>query len=585
MADQEKDPFLEDEGNTSRPWQPGFWRRFPALGLASLAGAVCVNAAAVAILFVADGQETSSWSISPAVLLALLSAFGVGLFGLAQSQGAVFLWWAASIRGSTLGDLDRNWKMGTSIWASLIGLGRPNLVSISRLSVAACIATGPLLQRAISVTSVSFTAPTMLSVPVATVDSTFNVTAVPDPDIDITTISLGLGSFVSPELAAVIAESQSNIPIPLRGSGCQGTCTGKLRNLGIVGDCQSSTQDVEWVRRPPNATDRRPPLPPQIIGSNPVTLLNVTVVDQRFQLQFQDENNPKYETPFVFNISYFTPAPMTRKNLTSISTTPGVANFFFETCSGTLTTKRCAFDLAVVEYDVTISNETVAFQQGQPSEQREVSPKTFLSPSVPDPGFISAFDPKLQGMIGAFFVFRMWWTPILNGAKYSQELFTIEQPNCTKGVVDPTDAIVSSMTDILFRTGISAATFPPYQNQEIEAVQVTQTLVFETNYLFLYITAAIAVCATIVIGTTFHGFWRLGRWMTLSPIETARAIDPSLFQGSGTNTDIAKLIQSRGYQEVQYGICEEDRDGVVRKRLSIAPAGLVRRPIPGEVIE
>jgi hypothetical protein len=117
----------------------------------------------------------------------------------------------------------------------------------------------------------------------------------------------------------------------------------------------------------------------------------------------------------------------------------------------------------------------------------------------------------------------MRWARTVTGSKYSQQLFTLENTVCNRTFPDLTDDIIASMTDILFCTSIARAAYPPYEKQEITAIQVLQVLVFQINHVYLYVAAGIAMLANVLttVAVAFHGFWRLGRTVTLSPVDKA----------------------------------------------------------------
>ncbi|KAK0645530.1 hypothetical protein B0T16DRAFT_457548 [Cercophora newfieldiana] len=189
-------------------------------------------AAAAAILLLSDGQETSAWSVSPAILLAIMSALGSALFGLAESQGATFAWWTSALRGSTLTGLHSNWEMGTSLWASLTGFFPFSSVPTAKIVVTACFAIGPLLQRATSVIAVPVTSTIPLSgIPAASLNSALNVTVSLEANAGNTANTFF--SYASPELIGIIADHQARKPINVTDIKCEGTCSGKIHGLGV----------------------------------------------------------------------------------------------------------------------------------------------------------------------------------------------------------------------------------------------------------------------------------------------------------------------------------------------------------------
>jgi len=86
------------------------------------------------------------------------------------------------------------------------------------------------------------------------------------------------------------------------------------------------------------------------------------------------------------------------------------------------------------------------------------------------------------------------------------------------------------------------------KGQEVKGVmEQRDALVFRTNYLFLEVSVGIVVIAVGMTGMTFAGFWKMGRRVTLSPVETARAMrDGEVFRGLGSNEEIEGLLRAGG---------------------------------------
>jgi len=139
--------FAEKEGNTGNLWNPGFFNHVPFIGvLALLVVPLCVAADAI-ILYKSNGQEVSTWKVSPAVLLAILSAVANSCLQFAHSEGVTIAWWRKALHGGTLYDLSRYWESGDSLRAASTPGRGFNLIALATILTSAVVIDGPLLQR------------------------------------------------------------------------------------------------------------------------------------------------------------------------------------------------------------------------------------------------------------------------------------------------------------------------------------------------------------------------------------------------------------------------------------------------------
>lgn len=137
---------------------------------------------------------------------------------------------------------------------------------------------------------------------------------------------------------------------------------------------------------------------------------------------------------------------------------------------------------------------------------------------------------------------------------------------------DPTDDILNDLRNIMFRaalyvsesknihlTGMDGrygATNTSYA-QPFLAVDERQLLAFRTDYGYLACAAVLMLAATAAIVPTLWGWWKLGRPVTMSPIETARAFQTPLLSDASvlsmSNAVVEELIGTYGTKKVKYG--------------------------------
>lgn len=100
------------KGDRTTQWQPGFWKRFPVLGLSSLLGVILMTAAMVIVLAVSDNMPIESWAnnthssgIQPTVFLAVTSVIGNLLLSYALAQASSINFWYGAQRASEVSAL------------------------------------------------------------------------------------------------------------------------------------------------------------------------------------------------------------------------------------------------------------------------------------------------------------------------------------------------------------------------------------------------------------------------------------------------------------------------------------------------
>jgi Protein of unknown function (DUF3176) len=73
-------------------WASGIFRRLPYLGIIALFTVILCAGADAVILYTSDGKEVDTWTVSPSVILAILSAVANICLRLALAQGSINAW-------------------------------------------------------------------------------------------------------------------------------------------------------------------------------------------------------------------------------------------------------------------------------------------------------------------------------------------------------------------------------------------------------------------------------------------------------------------------------------------------------------
>jgi hypothetical protein len=177
------------------------------------------------------------------------------------------------------------------------------------------------------------------------------------------------------------------------------------------------------------------------------------------------------------------------------------------------------------------------------------------------------------------------------------------QPNTTSGAesmtcglafTDPTDNLIANARELMFRTAIAAANSSNVRS--VPAQQEATIAVYQSHYLYLGLASLFTTLAIILVVPTFIGYWYLGRNVSMSPIETAKAFNAPLLRNEDSNAEADHLINNLGHIGVRYGVIltGAGNDGLLTKqgvsqsyadisgrRLEIAPPEYVVNPQKG----
>jgi hypothetical protein len=98
-----------------------------------------------------------------------------------------------------------------------------------------------------------------------------------------------------------------------------------------------------------------------------------------------------------------------------------------------------------------------------------------------------------------------------------------------------------------------------------------ERVVYRTHRGFLAAGAAASLVGVLAVLPLYYGWWRLGRAVSLNPLETAKAFGAPLLAHVNSNAGDAQLAREAGAARVRYGVVEERTpDGEsVRLRLQL----------------
>lgn len=165
--------------------------------------------------------------------------------------------------------------------------------------------------------------------------------------------------------------------------------------------------------------------------------------------------------------------------------------------------------------------------------------------------------------------------------------------------------MLDRMREVAFRVSIGAANanrskiFPNWNDSAIASATAnwtqrvpytgTQTrTVFRTNWAYVSSGIVLSLAGILAILPLYHGWWELGRSVSLNPLETAKAFGAPLFEPANSNADEDQIVKEVGGKKVRYGVVEEklDDEAESRRLLRIDPdeqGNVITKPEPGAV--
>lgn len=219
-------------------------------------------------------------------------------------------------------------------------------------------------------------------------------------------------------------------------------------------------------------------------------------------------------------------------------------------------------------------------------------------PGVRNPSTIGGFQFAAASLFTSTVVFNFGGAvsdAVFTGALASQMVRGNSAWNLTNQ--DPMDTMLDAMREVTFRTSVRAGediANVTDAKQEVEYHGSATHSVYVTDYRYMIAAAVLSIASVLAIAQTFYGWWELGRTVSLSPIEIAKAFNAPLLSQVGSNFDLSnnRRLGPMAATRVQYGE-KIDEHGYATgyagggmephvRRLVMGLAGEVKRPAAGQ---
>lgn len=500
-------------------WQLGFCQIPWPVMILILIMLACMGASAY-IIIASDKQMVDSWKVNPAVLLAFFSSiWGSSLITL-QGVGVTVTWWKSALHGTTLESLHYIWNHGSGLnplSALRSSVAARKVVLLTWVILLVQVFNNSLLQRSSQIAIENV---------VVEDDMLLNMNPeLPDGWLGLV-VNGSAGEIIGGRNCISTLQQWFNNEQILSsnetGYQCDGTCEGKVRGTGLDYNCSSTMMALDMLAQK-NAGS-------VLFGINTTMSTNST------------------GAPILVLTTLYPSA-------------------IDNSCIAALNVTTCSIEAAVIEYPIVIQNITITLDMEKLHNTTVVS-KYISAGDLPTAATYQGVGPleglndvfggdlavstKLQvtsdgntslyidgGLIGDLF--------FLPGASnYDASIFH----KCGLKWSDPTEYILDSMHDFLFRTSLSAST-----NADIQVFSVQRTylaLIFQSNHGYLAAALAVMLAAVSAVLFQLWGWWELGRQVSLSPLELAKAFGAPVMQCAEENLAVDEILKLTGKTRVQY---------------------------------
>ncbi|KAH8699031.1 hypothetical protein BGW36DRAFT_358540 [Talaromyces proteolyticus] len=479
---------------------------------------LCMGASAGIVIY-SNNKLVSSWSIDPSVLLALVSSVWSGSLGRILMISVTIAWWRYAISGATLETLHYIWKHGfglKSISAFFSNSTTQKIALLAWLVTLAQIIHNPLLQRSTRTTASEIVVPDNI---------TMNIKQqIPDGWFGWVLNASSHQIIGSRNGMGIMRDWWTNTTITIPSNGnvppCVGSCQGRVKGSGMDYTCVSTTTNLDFMAPSSNG--------------KPIFAIDITLS------------------------SNATGAPI----LLVGTVHPSAID---DNCIGTLIYNNCTVEAAIVDYPVTIQNSTVLLNNdllSPPNVVEKYISEGDLSTAKPWQGIgvLQGLNDFLGQDITATDTLVVKSNETLTSGGFIPDLFFLAAPSnynasmmpkCGLKFSDPTLWVLDAIQTFLFRASISAADDSDSQTFSVQRTNLA--LIFQSDYTYLAAALSLMFVTLAAVLTPLWGWWRLGRQVSLSPIEIARAFGALSIHNTPRQPLTAnEIIRSAGKATVRY---------------------------------
>ncbi|KAI1087196.1 hypothetical protein F5B19DRAFT_497602 [Rostrohypoxylon terebratum] len=520
-------------------WKPGFLRQAPLVAFLGLLGfAVCCVGLGT-ILYESDGKEVSTWprassTVSVSVVLSLIIAIANLCLSVALGQGYAISWWLQALKGAEFRKLVFDLEVRSGLSAILgENMAIDKFVIATVVSLVVSILDGPLIQKASVITPKTYVYPDQrVTAYISNASLPGNFSGYGGMSLT-TTLLTPLFSNVSRAYS-----NRDDIILPLDGCGTNSTCDFTLSAPGFDVNCTESSVPYNFTH----------------LGSADPNNNNITTFNVSFAFGGLTSEVGRYNSI----------------NTTSWYKTDGA-------CIGSITKRECVLSLATVRYSVSISNGITTLQNWQLGQNDTIEITKFPPPPkwggsagngwiLNKEGYesmLGGIHSVLRGLYESSVNLKLVSMGVVNfylttTGQASSNYLTSDvstYSGCTMTWEDPTADIINTVYNLMFRSAIaySNSNASAVVPQQLPALETRVANAYQSHYKFLGITIGCMILQALAISYLLLGWHRLGRQVSLSALEIARALEAPLLQNGSSNNTIGDHLSSLRPIKLRYG--------------------------------
>ncbi|KAH7066364.1 hypothetical protein BKA63DRAFT_571733 [Paraphoma chrysanthemicola] len=487
--------------------------------------------AAFLIVHIADGDAISSWRISPAVLLALISSLVNICLGTVLSFGVAVRWWCAVSRegGTTLKSLHLIWERGAGVglWSAL-KMGK----DARRVALAALIVAGvkfganPLLQNALSTERRDV--------------------------LEVIPMRIGVASEIPDgRFGNRTRDEQGRLTTTLSALGAR-----VLRRQWMADTIYSYPSDVDniekWAQICPRNTTRTCGGFACPVNSTCEMVVPSAGITYNCSTAQEVVNLPDHIGKSVFQIKIRLAEPPRDPGLWLYTEYLADVN---HSCSGVLRSNLCFIQAAVVDTPVTLEWSEVTLKSkpimrssynstGDLYQVPTGTPAGPLSGIQRTIGHLFDAESTLEKMniVNSDNIATIFWDPLSNPR------------DCGHDYIDPTEYVLDVMGNFMYYASFATARASGGAfDRSVTAEKTTPITTYQTDLRYLSGALVVMLGGLVSVVTLLWGWWRLDRWnITLSPLETGKAFGAPLLISDRDSDEADDILKDKGRIMVRY---------------------------------
>jgi len=138
---------------------------------------------------------------------------------------------------------------------------------------------------------------------------------------------------------------------------------------------------------------------------------------------------------------------------------------------------------------------------------------------------------------------------------YMTSAYTSQSDHCIVSWADPTADMMATARELAFRVALRSANPANVTNMQpfVGGTQQQNVLIYGSNFMDLGIALLFTLLGVVCVLPTFFGWWKLGRKVSMSPLEIAKAFDAARLEDVDSNAETRRLLKEAGTRSVRYG--------------------------------